>query len=288
MPATHVECQRARHYECDAFGYLTAVTQLRWLQETAFAASTAVGFDFARYNQIGHLWLIRETEVENLSPLKYGNEVEIKTWVLDFRAFRSRRAYELRQKASHTLAVRASTDWVYVNAKTLQPARIPDEMKEAFFPEGAPPEGAARQRFPRDPAPAHGAVVTRTGVQWSEIDMMWHVNNARYLEFLEDAERDRWAREGYPMPRMRAQGFRPFMQQFMIEYRQPAFLADQIEIAAWYAGAEEAAPLRRYEIRRQGDGELLVRASARWQAMDLQTEKAIPFPDDFLAILSAA
>jgi hypothetical protein len=33
------------------------------MQETAFDASTAAGYDQARYAELGHHWLIRETEI---------------------------------------------------------------------------------------------------------------------------------------------------------------------------------------------------------------------------------
>src|SRR5512136_1822332 len=135
MPAIHHETFRVRYYECDAYGHLNNINYLRWMQEAAFGASAAVGYDLARYEEIGHSWLIRETDVEYLAPLKYGDEVEIKTWVMDWRRFHSRRAYEFTNTRTGQLAARAVTDWVYVNSKTLRPAATPEEMLLAFLPE---------------------------------------------------------------------------------------------------------------------------------------------------------
>ena len=94
MPAVHHQPFQVRFYECDAYGQMQPINYLRRMQEAAFGASAAVGYDFARYDQLGYLWLVRETEIEYLSPLAYGDQVEIKTWVHDFRRFRSRRMYE--------------------------------------------------------------------------------------------------------------------------------------------------------------------------------------------------
>ena len=60
MPAIHYETFRVRYYECDAYGHLNNTNYLRWMQEAAFAASSAVGYDFARYNEMGHCgWCVK-------------------------------------------------------------------------------------------------------------------------------------------------------------------------------------------------------------------------------------
>ena len=91
---------RVRHYECDAYGHLNNANYVRYMQEAAFDASAAVGYDKNRYEAMGYLWLAHETEIEYLQPVIYGDTIEVKTWVGDFRRVRSRRFYEFR-KAGH-------------------------------------------------------------------------------------------------------------------------------------------------------------------------------------------
>ena len=81
MPAVHTSAFRVRHYECDLNGYLSHANHLRYMEEAAFDASAAVGYDKARYEAMGFLWLARETEIEYLLPIQYGDTVEITTWV---------------------------------------------------------------------------------------------------------------------------------------------------------------------------------------------------------------
>ncbi len=151
MPVIHHETFPVRYWECNALGHLSSTNYFRWMQEAAFGASAAVGYDWARYREMGYVWLVRETDIEYLTPLKYGDSADIRTWVLDFRRFRSRRAYEFTSARTGQLAARAVTDWVYVKADTLQPAAVPEEMQRAFLPEG-PPEGSPpRERFPAAP-----------------------------------------------------------------------------------------------------------------------------------------
>lgn len=53
------------------------------MQEAAFDASAAAGYDMQRYKSLGHLWLARQTEIEYLRPVVYNQEVEVKTWISD-------------------------------------------------------------------------------------------------------------------------------------------------------------------------------------------------------------
>jgi acyl-CoA thioester hydrolase len=109
---------------------------LRYMQEAAFNASAAVGYDVKRYDELGQYWLVRETEIEYFKPLMYGDEFAIKTWVADFRRVRSRRRYEFRAPGSADLIARGMTDWVYLDKATQRPVNVPPEMIRAFAPDG--------------------------------------------------------------------------------------------------------------------------------------------------------
>ncbi|MBN2385522.1 MAG: acyl-CoA thioesterase [Anaerolineales bacterium] len=283
MPSIHQKTFQVRYYECDAYGHLNNTNYLRWMQEAAFEASAAVGYDFSRYDAIGHLWLVRETEIAYLLPLSYQDEVEIETHVLDLRQCRSRRAYVFRHLRSGQVAARATTDWVYLNARTLRPATIPDELRLAFFPEGLPAEAPRRERFPTPPAPPPQVFSLRRQVAWRDVDMLWHVNNAAYLAYMEDASTHVCDAHGWTMERMRAAGFGIVARGHRIEYRQPAVLGDELEIATWFSDERLSSALRHYRLRRAGDGELLVQGRSQFVWVDIETGRPIRIPEHFLA-----
>ena len=52
MPLEHARTFRVRYYECDALGHAKGVSLLRYMQETAFDASAAAGYDLARYDEL--------------------------------------------------------------------------------------------------------------------------------------------------------------------------------------------------------------------------------------------
>ena len=112
---------RVRHYECDAYGHVNHANYLRYMQEAAFDASAAAGYDIARYEADGRQWLVRETDITYLRPLVYGDTVIVRTWVADFRRVRSRRAYALRLAGSDEPVATATTEWVLLDSATLRP-----------------------------------------------------------------------------------------------------------------------------------------------------------------------
>src|SRR5512137_1171119 len=208
MPLTNTTRFRVRYVECDAYGHVNNANYLRYMQEAAFDASAAAGYGLARYAAMGHHWLIRETDIEYIQPLRYGDTVHVKTWVIDFQRVRSRRAYEFRRDGADELVARASTDWVYLDDATGRPAPIPLEMMAAFFPEGLPAEATApRERLAPTPPPPPGVFRMQRRVEWRDIDTVGHVNNAVYLAYIEDCGIQAVAAHGWPISRMNAGGF---------------------------------------------------------------------------------
>lgn len=263
MPLTHVRTFRVRHYECGPDNLLHAANYLRYMQEAAFNASAAAGYDLARYEAMGCHWLIRETEIDYLRPLRYGDRVEVETWVADFRRVRSRRAYDFRRADTGMPIARAHTDWVFLDTTTQRPASIPDDMRAAFFPEGAPVQAPPRARFP-DLSPPPGAFRQRRRVERRDLDPAGHVNNCVYVDYVQECGRLSAAAAG----RDPAGVLRP--RHHRIEYRLPALPGDDLELVTWIADRDETPPVRYTLVRRPADGALLARARS------LENEPAPP------------
>ncbi len=287
MALVHERGFRVRQYECDAYGHVNHANYLRYMQETAFDASAAAGYDLDRYEQIRRAWLVRETDITYLQPLVYNDQVIVKTWVLDFRRVRSRRAYEMRHADSGKIVAQATTDWVFMNDETERPESIPQEMIDAFFPDGPPAEVPPREKFPEAPPPPPGVFTMRRPVQWSVIDGRQHINNANYMIYFEDAGVQVCQAHGWPMTRMMEAGFGLVARRYQIEYRQPAVFGDELEIATWASEMKRATAVRHYTIRRAADGELLARAHVLWVWVDLKSGRPIRIPTEFRADFAA-
>lgn len=282
MPLTHVRTFRVRHYECDANGHVNHANYLRYAQETAFDASAAAGYDLARYQAMDRNWLARETEIEHLSPLCYGDSVQVKTWVADFRRVRSRRAYEFRHVGSGELVARASTDWVHLELSTGRPALISPAMKAAFFPEGMPEPAPARERFPAAPPPPPGVFWQQRRVEWRDLDPVGHVNNSVYLSYLEDCGRRALAARGWPIARLEAEGFAIVARHHHIKYQQPAMLDYELVVTTWLSDLQDNSGIRHTTITSLSDGASLASARTRHVWVNLTSGKPTTLPAAFL------
>jgi acyl-CoA thioester hydrolase len=278
MTPSHISTFKVRNYECDAYGHLNHANYLRYMEEAAFNASAEVGYGKARYEAMGHLWLARETDIEYLQPLFYGDTVEIKTWVSDFRRVRSIRRYEFRR--GDDLVARASTDWVFLNTTTMRPSDVPPEMVAAFAGDEPVTPAEPRESFPATPPPPEGVFKLRRRVEWRDIDSAQHVNNAVYFNYIEDCGIQAIAAFGWPITRMREDGFGIFARRERIEYRQPAILGDELEIATWIFDVKRISATRGYTITR--NGELLAQVHTLGVWTELASGKPGRIPDHFL------
>lgn len=282
-PHTHSRDFRIRHYECDAFGHLKNANYVRYMQETAFDASAAVGFDPEKYDQLGHYWLIRETDIEYLKPVVYGDSVRVKTWVLDFHRVRSRRAYEFSLLSSGEKVAKAITDWVYLESATAKPATIPREMITAFFPNGQPEQIPQREKFPITPPQPVGKFDTQRRVTWNDLDPVQHVNNAVYLNYVEECGMQVIKKHGWPVTRMIAERFAIFIRRHQIQYRQPAVLDDELVLSTWASNVRRSTAIRHYVIQHKSNGSQMATVHSLGVWVNLDTLKPIRIPQVFLS-----
>jgi len=290
MPRTCTRSFHIRYYECDPYGHVNNANYLRYATQAALEASADAGYDTAKYRELGTVWLIREAGIEYLRPARFGETLNVKTWVGDFRRVRSRREYEMTLASSGELIARAYTDWVYLDAQTLQPARIPEEMMAAFFPEGAPAEAPKREPFPEPPPPPPGAFTTQRRVAWHHLDTAGHMNSAWYLSLIEDVAIDAAAHAGWPLQSSTEAGIAILAREHRIEYLKPALMGDELQITTYIGEFRRVSATRYCLIRRASDSELLARTRTLWVWVDSATGKPRPIPDgvprDFAAQLA--
>jgi acyl-CoA thioester hydrolase len=283
MPLVYERTFRVRYSECDALGHVNNAHYLRYMQEAAFDASAAAGYGVPRYAEMHRVWLARQTEIEYLRPLFYGDAVTVKTWVADFRRVSSRRNYELRLVGTGEPVARAFTDWAFMDTEANRPAIIPPEAIAAFFPEGEPPPAPPRERFAVAPPPPAGVFTWRRHVTWDEIDTAGYVNNPVFLTYAEDCGIHAIAAFKWPIARMMAEGCAIVARKNQVEYLQPGLLGDELEIATWVSDVKRVSAMRHYTITRVSDSTLLARVHTLGVWMNLRSGQPQRVPAELLA-----
>ncbi len=285
MPNIHRVTFPVRSYECDFYGHVNQVNYLRYMQEAAVGASSAVGYDEARYQQLNTIWLIREIEIEYFNPLKLGDSVNIATWVDDFRRVRSRRYYEMTRTTDSQPVVKANVDWVYLNRTTGMPVQISDEMAAAFVPDSTERAQTAerRSKFPEPPPMPAGAFTMKRRVEWRDIDAAQHVNNANYLAFMEESGVEAAAALGWPFERMQKHNIGIMARKHHIEYRLQATLGEELLVTTYLAEPRRSTVNRVYLIHRASDKALIAQSRSQFMCVNLESGTLMRFPENFIA-----
>jgi acyl-CoA thioester hydrolase len=278
MPAIYRVEFPVRSYETDGYGHVNQANYLRYMQEAAVQASAAVGYDDARYRALGTVWLIRETQIEYMHELRYGDTVEVTTWVGDFRRVRSRRFYELRRTRDGERVATATSDWVYLHRESGRPLAVPAEMIAAFAAGDTVTQAEERPRYPGAPQPPAQPYTQVRRVEWRDIDSAGHVNNANYLSYMEESGVVAAAHFGWTMQRMQAEGFAIVARRHRIEYRQQATLGEDLHCTTYLYNLRRSTVGRYYAIHRASDGELIAQSRSKFVCVSLATGAPMRFP----------
>jgi YbgC/YbaW family acyl-CoA thioester hydrolase len=275
---------RVSHHELDAFGRVYPAAYLRHLAAIAVDASTAAGFDAAWYAAAGVHWLVRRTTFVVHRPATAGTELEVRTWVEDFRRVRSQRRYAIRRLDGAPL-LDAVTDWVLVESTSGRLRRIPDEMERGFGTGGG--GAAVRPAWSAPPAPP-SPIRTSYPVRYTDLDSLMHVNNAAYLDVLVHAMLDALATVGWGLDALVAAGTVPLCTSGDVEYLDAARFGDRLAVATWFTPTPDALGVHQ-ELSRDADGRVLVRSTGEWGWRDPLTRATVPTPRGLAdAVLQAA
>jgi len=240
-----------RYDECNCDGVLTPAAFLRFMQDIASRDAEDSQLEGEGY------WVIKRTLMSFASSIPLHARLELKTYGIGFSRITALRGYEAHKALvpQDEPLVSARTLWVYVNSNG-RPVRLPERTAEIWMPDGVLlPQPI--QPFPV--FPERLPVTTLAVVQFSEIDLMQHLNNASVVEILDNAG---W--EALASSEITPAGARFTIRHYDIEYGDSPRFGEHLEIRSWF----EPFPKRGHEFTRfqhmiRG-GKTMVRACSRW------------------------
>ena len=209
---------RVRFDEATPAGTVRASALLRYAQDVAWIHSERLGFDRAWYEERGLTWLVRSAllVIEGAAPT--GEAVTVETRIVGYRRVWARRRTTFVDRHRRAIGW-AFTDWVIVDRRG-QPTRVPDALPALF---ASPPPSFEPVRVTLSRTPDEAATIA-TPVRRSDLDPLGHVNNAAYLDYLEDAVAGLPGGPGWLEALPRA---------YRIEYAQAADPGDRLRAVAW-------------------------------------------------------
>ena len=127
---------------------------------------------------------------------------------------------------------------------------------------------------------------TRIKVRGYHLDVYGHVNNARYLEFLEDA---RWEliEEKIDLGAWLERGLAFTIVNITINYRRAALLGDLLEVRCALSRLGEKSATVRQEIHFADTDEIVADAEVTFVVVDTKTGKALPMEGELRDVIAS-
>jgi acyl-CoA thioester hydrolase len=120
-------------------------------------------------------------------------------------------------------------------------------------------------------------------VRPEEIDPQGHANNVAYVQWMQEAALAHSAAQGWPAAKYREQGITWVARSHTIEYRRPAFLDEEVCVRTWVATMERCSSLRRYQVLRVADGQVLALAETNWALVAIEAQRLARIPAEVAA-----
>ncbi|CAO97547.1 acyl-CoA thioesterase [Erwinia tasmaniensis] len=122
-------------------------------------------------------------------------------------------------------------------------------------------------------------------VRGYHLDVWQHVNNARYLEFLEEA-RWAWLDKGELFRWMSERGLALVVVNININYRRPAILGDVLNIDCQLVTLSNKSGTIAQQVSLASDGAEIADALLTFVCIDIKTQKAQPLEGELKAHLA--
>ena len=170
-----------------------------YFQDCAILQSENVGIGLDYLADHHRAWFLISWQIEVDRYPAMGEKIKVRTWAYDFKASLGFRNIDILDE-NGIRVVKAASIWSYVDTETLRPARIEDEVSEAYPMEPAiDMEYAPRKIKLFDD---HNVVDTRMVMQYQIVSNN-HMNNEAYIalaqEYVEDISAIKAVRAEYKM-----------------------------------------------------------------------------------------
>ncbi|GLT69238.1 hypothetical protein SLA2020_414050 [Shorea laevis] len=184
-----------RSYEIGPDKTATMETLMNLLQETALNHVTSSGlagngFGATREMSLRKLiWVVTRVHIQVQRYSRWGDVVEIDTWVDAAGKNGMRRDWIIRDYHTQEIITRATSTWVIMNQETRRLSKIPEQVRQEVLPfylNRVAVEAEKNDSEKIDKLTDATAERIRSGLapRWSDMDANQHVNNVKYIGWI--------------------------------------------------------------------------------------------------------
>lgn len=136
-----------------------------------------------------------------------------------------------------------------------------------------------------EPSPPSPIFRDEFTVPESAIDGNGHVNNVAFVQWMQDVAIRHFDAIG-GRAAMEAAGGAWVVRSHQVEYLDPTFAGERVQVLTWVANFNRALSLRRYRFLRASDGKLLVRGETLWVFVSTRTRRPLRIPEDLRRVFT--
>lgn len=167
--------------QCTPNGYLKHTDLCNILQLTAASHSEIGGISFVDMQAFHQAWVLSRIRLEITALPKWKDRVTVKTWINTLENSRSVRAFEMYVNGKKMIG--SETYWAVFNTKTRRPEALALPFEHfILYPENK----ATVTTFSKINSTENKEIVFEKKVVLSDLDIVNHVNNVKYLEWCLD------------------------------------------------------------------------------------------------------
>src|SRR5436190_851462 len=167
--------------QCAPNGYLKYTDLCNLFQLTAAAHSETGGFSFTDMQEFNQAWVLSRMRVEVSALPKWKDTVTVTTWIMNLEKSRSIRALEMTLNGKKIAGTESF--WVVFNTEIRRPdaLALPQDHCEKF-----PERNPTSENVKKINLPDAIETVAHRKIVLSDLDIVNHVNNVKYLEWCLD------------------------------------------------------------------------------------------------------
>jgi acyl-ACP thioesterase len=182
MEAVYKTSEYIRAFDVDANNRLKVSTLFDYFQDAASKHAEHLNVGFTDLIPKGLLWVLSWVKMEVINYPKFLDQVKIQTWGKSQHKLYSMRDFLLFNSNDEVLC-KGTTAWLLLDSKTLRPKILtqifPDVMLNG--------EKSALDEYPiKINNIGSKEIVFSKKINYTDIDLNKHVNNAKYVEYILD------------------------------------------------------------------------------------------------------
>jgi acyl-ACP thioesterase len=167
--------------DVDTSDRLTPARTFDYFQEAAINHAEDLGVGRASLAETGQVWILSRLSVLMEKRPKYREKIIVRSWPRGWEKLFAKRDYDIQDRSGNVL-VRGRSGWLVVDIEKRRPLRPQPIVEPLPRNEGLDALGEIVNLEARE----HLVLAGERTPHYSDIDYNGHVNNARYVQWIQD------------------------------------------------------------------------------------------------------